>query len=353
MANLTEAAYTARRGIVFTGIGFVVLLVGRWGFIVATQYWVAHHPPPPAQATVAFGVLPSPVFATDKNRAGLTYQLQTISGTTPDFGIQAKVFFMPAFRANVLGLELATSLADRIGFKQAPVQKDEQTYEWKRKGAFPATLSINLVTGYFTLDTTWTQDSDVIDGRAPSQDSVTGAAQAFLQKAGVLAPDLEKGKTRVDYLQVDASETRPAVSQSEAQAARVHFFRSDVNKLPVVTPLSTEGLTQVIVTGAKAEKLTPSVKFQYSPVDLERSATYPLRSSQAAWGELQQGQGVIASMIDGETKATIRTIELAYYDSEVPQEFLQPVYVFRGDRGFTAYVPAVDPKWLESTTTSH
>lgn len=348
MASLTETAYVTRRAIVFVGIGFLALLIGRWGFIAFTKYWIAHHPPPPPPPTVAFGVLREPVFPTDKNRSGLTYQLQTISGTVPDFGTQEKVFFMPAFRANVLGLELATALAGRIGFKLAPVQKDEQTYEWKRSGVLPAMLSINLVTGYFTLDTTWLQDAEITSGRSPSTDVAEKTAKGFLQTAGVLALDLGRGKTRIEYMQVTSDGVKPALSQSEANVARVHFFRDDVNKLPVVSSHAAEGLTQVIVTGAKGDKQIASVKYQYSPVELERFATYPLRPSAAVWEQLQQGQGVIAQMADGETAATVRTVELAYYDSEVPQEFLQPVYVFRGDRGFVAYVPAVDPKWLES-----
>ncbi|NMB56402.1 hypothetical protein GYA19_00515, partial [Candidatus Beckwithbacteria bacterium] len=44
-------------------------------------------------------------------------------------------------------------------------------------------------------------------------------------------------------------------------------------------------------------------------------------------------------------KIMIRNISLAYFDSKLPQKYLQPIYVFEGDdnsnREFIAYIPAL------------
>jgi hypothetical protein len=48
-----------------------------------------------------------------------------------------------------------------------------------------------------------------------------------------------------------------------------------------------------------------------------------------------------------EGQITIRNIFLAYFESEEPQNYLQPIFVFEGDKNFTAYVSAVDPEWID------
>ena len=46
------------------------------------------------------------------------------------------------------------------------------------------------------------------------------------------------------------------------------------------------------------------------------------------------------------TNITIRKMFLGYFDPDVYQEYLQPVYVFVGDGDFVGYVPAVSGEYL-------
>lgn len=351
MATLTETAYISRRVIVIGVVGFVALILGRFTLISFQKWWIATHPAPPPPPTVSFGVLPSPVFPPDRSREGWTFRLETITGTLPDLGSQARVYFMPSFRANVLGLELATDVAARLGFLLPPAPDPsatgDQHYEWRREGVLSGTLSIDLVTGYFTLATSWKTDVEITRARAPSAQDAEKIARDYLRRIGQSADDLEKGKARAEFLQVSPEGLLPALSQSDAQFVRVHLFRADIEKASVVTPTATEGLIQILVSGARSEKQVVGAQFRYSPVELERLATYPLRSVASAWGELQQGGGVIIRAEEGVNAVVVRTVELGYYDADTPQEFLQPVYVFRGDKDFVAYVPAVEEKWLK------
>lgn len=346
VASLTETAYYTRRFVVYAAVGLASLMAVRTGWSVFARWWVQTYPPGPPPPTVAFGVLPEPVFSAGEERGNLSITLETISGTAPDLGPQAAVYFMPAFRANVLGLELATSLAASLGFLFAPQSRDEQVYVWTREEELPGTLMANLITGHFSLKTNWQQDSQITSARSPSQEVAVKLAQDYLRRAGLLTPDLETGRTKVDFLQAAGGSLLPALSQSEANFARVHFFRADIDGKSVVTPKQDNALVQVVVSGARSSKQVVEVVYKYSPVELERSSTYPLRSSQAAWEQLQAGQGTIVRMVKGAPTLAVRNIELAYFDADTPQEFLQPVYVFRGDNGFVAYLPAVDPMWL-------
>lgn len=351
MATLTETAYVARRGIVIVAVGFVALILGRLTLISFQKWWITTHPAPPPPPTVSFGVLPSPVFPPDRSREGWTFRLETITGTLLDLGSQAKVYFMPSFRANVLGLELATDVAARLGFLLPPAPDPsatrDQHYVWQREGVLPGTLSIDLVTGYFTFITSWRTDVEITRAHAPSAQEAEKIARDYLRRVGQSADDLEKGKARAEFLQVNPEGLLPALSQSDAQLTRVHLFRADIEKVSVVIPTATEGLIQILVSGARSEKQVVGAQFRYSPVELERFATYPLRSVASAWEELQNGGGNVIKAEEGINAVVVRTVEVGYYDSDVPQEFLQPVYVFRGDNNFVAYVPAIDAKWLK------
>ena len=346
MATLTDTAYYARKGVWYGITGLVALMVLRFIWGVSLRWWLAAHPLPPPAPTVVFGVIPAVQFAKGVEQKNATYQLQTVSGTVPDLGTQAKVYFMPAFRANVLGLELAKSLAAKLGFASAPNLQGEQVYSWAREGVLPGTVAVNLVTGYFSLDTAWFRDSEISSARAPSEQEAISQAQNYLRNAGLLADDLAKGKTRVEFLKTGAGAFSPAISQSEANFARVHFFRGDVNSVSVVTPQEGQALVQVIVSGAKTgDKRIVGLTYKYSPVELDRNGTYPLRGTQVAWQQFQSGSGVVVRMVQN-VPVVVRDIKLAYYDSDTPQGFFQPIYVFSGDNGFVGYISALDEKWI-------
>lgn len=344
MATLTSVGYHTRKAVVYGSAGFVSLIILRLAWGISSAWWVKNHPPPPPPPTVAFGVLPPIKFPPSKDPKLVSLRLETITGAAPDLGPQAKVYFMPVYRANVLGLELGTQLAAKLGFLFAPTRLDEQVYEWTREGSLPGTLSINLVTGHFRLTTLWHRDAQISTARAPTE--AVKNAKRFLSSTGLLGNDLDAGTSRVEYLAAGAGVYSPAVSQSEANFARVHLFRAPVENTPVVTPNPAEGLVQVVVSGAPGQKQIIETVYNYSPVEYSRFATYPLRSTKSAWEILSAGQGYIPKLIPTQGPTAVRQIKLGYFDNSTPQEFLQPVYVFEGDNGFLGVVPALDPKWL-------
>ena len=346
MATLTSVSYYTRKSVVYGSAGFVSLIIIRliWG--VFSVWWVKNHPPPPPPPTVAFGVLPAIKFPDGKDPKQVSLKLETITGATPDLGPQTKVYFMPSYRANVLGLELATGLAAKLGFLFAPTRVDEQVYEWTREGTLPGTLSVNLVTGHFRLTTLWHRDAQISTARAPTEAEAVKNAKRFLSSANLLDNDLDAGSTKVEYIQAGAGVYSSAVSQSDANFARVHLFRAATEKIPVVTPNPNEGLVQVVVSGISSQKQIVEVIYRYSPVEYSRFATYPLRSTKTAWEILSSGQGYIPKLIPTHGQTVVRQVKLGYFDNSTPQEFLQPVYVFEGDNGFLGLVPAIDPKWL-------
>jgi hypothetical protein len=90
-----------------------------------------------------------------------------------------------------------------------------------------------------------------------------------------------------------------------------------------------------------------NLEYNYFPVDLTRSAVYPLIGVAEAWKRLQAGQGFIAGVKSSTTNVTITDVTLNYYDADSPQQFMQPVYVFTGSPDFAGYVPAINDAWTE------
>ena len=90
------------------------------------------------------------------------------------------------------------------------------------------------------------------------------------------------------------------------------------------------------------EKKVIGAEYRYFPIDESKSATYPIKTAQQAWEELNAQKAFIASLGENQDQQiTIRNIYLAYYDAGVQTDFYQPIIVFEGDRNFKAYLPAV------------
>ena len=86
--------------------------------------------------------------------------------------------------------------------------------------------------------------------------------------------------------------------------------------------------------------------YSYWPIDYNTLVTYSQNQRSGVAGVA--GRRRIYTPASETQVITVRNIYLAYYDSISPQTYLQPVFVFEGDGGFIAYVPAINPEFIES-----
>jgi len=348
VATLTETAYYSRRIIKFGSIGLAVFLVARFLVLTGIAYYKKLNPPPAPPPTVAFGVLPKLVFGEEK-QPELNYRLETVSGVTPDLGDKATVYFMPVRQANLLALERMTDLAKKLDFDGAPEQLSAKNYVWRRDNPIPATLTADIVSGSFVVKVSWQQDPTILSAlNLPNAQEAIVEGQRFLQSAGIFAEDLLLGKAEVSFYKSDVNEFVEAVSLSEAEFVRVDFFRNDIDELKVYTPNLKSGVVSLIFSGAKITgKRVVELFYNYFPVSYEQSETYPVKTSRTAWEELMSGAGHVANVDKLVTNVVVRKVSMGYFDSVVPQHYMQPVYVFEGDGNFVGYVPAVSKDWVE------
>lgn len=353
MSSLTETAYYTRRAINWGILAIGLYIVARilWTFLVT--FWLFIFPPKAPPPNHAFQKLPALNFPAPVSSpaAQLQFRLETITGGLPTFASNsAIVYFMPKESANLLDSSRTQNFARRLEFDQTVQQETETIYKF-RDPQFPLrTLRYDIVSNNFQLQYAYQQDTGLFtEGTIRDKNLAISEAIEFLNTNNIYQNDFVRGEKKVLLKRLVGLLLIPTESLSTTDAMQVNFFRGSINGFGVVTPNPDEGQIQIIVSGARTpRKQILEVIYTYWPIDYETKATYSLKPVQQAWQQLLDGNGYIAKYpVDGQTVATIRDVYLAYYDSFEPQTYLQPVYVFTGDNGFTAYVHAVNPEWVQ------
>ena len=352
MATLTETAYYTRRGFLLGAIVIIGLIVLKISLTITGNIWRKFNPPSPPPPTVAFGKLPKLVFPANSSAAGkkLSYTLEAIQGGLPKLATVSKVYFMPKESANLLALDRAKEKAQKMGFRSSAVKVTETIYRWNNQLIPPTTLDIDINTGGFHLKYPYETDQSLLTAKSlPTNQQAAQEAKSFLINNGLLTDDLATGSAEFDYLRFNPPTLTPAISLSEADLIRVNLFRANLDDLKIFPPNPRESSVFLLFSGSREMgKRIIEIDYNYFPIERQTFATYPLKPIAVAWQEVQDGKSYLANLGQNEQgQITIRQVYLAYYDSKDPQNFLQPIYVFEGDRNFFTYVAAVDPKWKE------
>ncbi|HUV47296.1 MAG TPA: hypothetical protein VMW29_04125 [Candidatus Bathyarchaeia archaeon] len=348
MTSLTETAEYAKKIIKYGVIAVLSIIVLKLAITVIKTVWEYFYPTPPPLPTVSFGKLPKLQFPETEKPGELEFSLETPLGGFSDLGTQVKVFKSQPLNPNLLALERAREEAKEIGFSAEPVQISTKIARWTIKDDLNKTLEMDIYSGAFKFYYDWQNKLDLTtENSVPSKDQAIELAKNFLQNIKRLNEDLEQGRIEAEYLQLKGTKMLQAPSLSEAELVKVDFFRKDIDEMPVLTADPETGVVSIIVSGSiNPNKKFVSIDFNYFSLDYENFSTYPVKSSSQAWEELKNGQALIVNPLE-ETKIIIRRVFLAFYDAFEPQEFLQPVFVFQGDKDFVAMVPAITDEWLK------
>lgn len=343
MTNLTRIAITARKVIRYGVYAIVFITVGKIVLDLTIGLYKKIFPAPPPPPTVKFGKLTKIPFPTSPSTAKFTYTLETPEGGFPTkFATQAKVYFMPKANANLLALDLAKEKAKSLGYISDPIQESEALYKFNKTN-FPSSMEINIITGTFSISYDLTADRTPIDTKPPVAEVAAAEFRSALSSANVLPDDLS-GPTTHSFYKLSGGSLVPALSLSESDVVKVNLFRKDYDNLPAVTANPNESNVWAIIGGSSnREQQIIGAEYHYHAVDESQYSTYPIKTPADAFSELQNGTPYIADQglaKDG-SNLKIRRIYIAYFDPGEESNFYQPIYVFEGDNGFTAYLPAV------------
>lgn len=343
MTGLTQVAITARKSIRYTIYAIIFLIVGKMILDASVGIYLKIFPPGPPPPTIKFGKLTPIKFPSNNITAKLSYVLETPEGGLPtNIPTQAKVFFMPKVNANLLSLDVAKEKAKSLNFNSDPQQESDTLYKFKNIN-FPSTFEINIITGTFSISYDLSADRSPIVTKPPVAEIAASEFRSALSAANVLPEDLS-GPTTSEFYKLSSGQMVTALSLSEADVVKVNLFRKNYDKLPSVTANPNQANVWAILGGSTTrEQQIIAAEYHYNAMDETQFSTYPIKTPTEAYTELQAGQSYIASLglnKDGST-LKIRRVYLAYFDPDTSADFFQPIYVFEGDNGFTAYVPAV------------
>ncbi len=350
MSSLTETAYYTRRAINWTILGVIAYILMRILWSILIVVFLAIFPPKLPPPNHAFGKLPAVKFpAVATPSAKLTYQLQTIEGNVPRASESATVYFMPKAAPNLLGLNKAQEFAEQLTFDPTPIQESKNIYRFNDSEFILRRLRYDIVSNNFIARYAFEKDPSVFtEKNLPPTEQARLEATGMLESYNIYPEDLAEGASTVTYYRLSGEQLIPTTSLSQADAERVDFFRKDIGGSKIFTPFPAESPVSITFSGSiNTKKKILQISYTFWPIDYLTTGTYGLKTSDQAWQELQEGKGYIARLPTNSSTIVVRNIYLGYYDSLDPQTYLQPIFVFEGDNGFLAYIPAIAPPWTE------
>lgn len=339
--TLTKATKVGRSFVKWGSITLVFLIFGRITWQAAVAYYKAMNPEPPPPPTQGFGLLPQIEFP-EITEEPTSYKLEMARNRLPQFGDRAVVYFMPKKSPSLLDTDTAKTIARSYGFSAEPEKLNAGSLRWRRTQQLNITFDLELITHNFEYKTDYMSRPELIlNTSVPTQFDAVQEVKTFLETGELLPGDVATASGKVTYLKAVGGELKEAVSVSDAQFVQVDLNRANLNnKFPIYTPDGETGTIHAILSAGVSGNKIVELQRRYYPIDYIETHTYPLRSTESAWSILQSGEGYIANP-GQQDMAVIREVELGYFESFEQQDYLQPIFVFKGDGGFIGYVPAI------------
>lgn len=343
LMTLTNAAYYIRKSIIFGGIGFLVLMIGTLSFMSYLQTVKTNTPIPTPTPSASFGKLPPLIFPENGISRPANFELELIEGRPPEATHSAPIYLIPDKKPTLFSKRQAVTFGKKVGFLEEPREISATILDFTDPGT-NSTLTVNIATNNFYMkknypDTTPFQTPTITD-----ETTLVSHARGYFRELRLWNDSFTS--SAVSYFSFDGTNLFKLPDARDATVARVDFFAPSFGPYPTVTSYVTTSDVYLVFTADRSDILSVvEASFQYFPADINISSTYPTISGQQAFEELQSGKGHIAS--SNTSNAVIRKVYLAYYVAPQHQDFLQLVWVFEGDDGFAALVPAIDPYWRE------
>ena len=342
-------------------IGLIILfLIFIWFLFIGLRAIYRGFNPPPQDTPIAFfGNLPLPQLPKNNPDLSITsFNLALPEGSLPATPSEITVYSIPRPSGTLSSLDEAILKADKFGLEETPNKLNETNYLWKDPKKPAKTLDMNIITNEYIYKYNPTIDPEILKGKFKITDEkAVKEAVKFLRRVDSLPEDLEGGKTNLKFYKQSGKKRSAVSSFSEANEVEILLYRKPIEgTYPLVQANPNTSLVRVILgTNSTIERGIVEVGYTYWKFDPNSSSLYPIRTSQQAWDDFQQGR---ASFVTGNQKSfseiSLANISLGYFEAKPYQPYLQPVFIFEGTGiskgkkvGFTAYLPAVTDTYIQ------
>lgn len=341
MIDLTSSADFLRRsslwiGLTIAGLILLLILYMYRGTIKSSLF-----PPPAPPPTVAFSKLPK--FDSNIGYKAQTgnFALQTVSGELPILPGSAKVFEIIKDKPSFGASESIKGRALNMGFTKEPAQITGSKMKFLNNSQTSQnTLTMDSLSGDLLLESDYLSNTKIVSSRPKTVEEAKAAAKSFFATAGLNLSNYPESKIETKNWRIDGGNLVESNSLSSANVVEVIYRPSDLDKLPVISAKSSESNISAIV----AQNTIVFAKVKNIKIAKNRFATYPLKGVAQAYEDLKSGNAATDRNQTG-NDFIVTSISLGYVQSEIENNYLMPVYLFKLDNGITTYVSAVDPRW--------
>lgn len=345
--TLTELSYYSRRMLPLFIIFFIVFLIFVYAIKLMFIYLDLARPHN-LYTNPVFGPISRPVVKDASASAGYAFTLDTIEGQPITSSEAAKVYFLPQSSARFGYSQKIYPIAKLFGFdieliKHNLTDKVATFIDNKRK------LAIDITNYDFRYEYAFNKDSKLFEQSViPSKNEIENKSIDFLKTVGRYPEELAKGKTNIVYLKYDADQESmvPVQRSVDANAVEIDFYRPDIDTFSTVSPSYYNSQNFMVLAFQENEMIVLRAQIAFFEKSEEQIGVYPLKTGDEAWEELKAGKGIVISPSKTGKDVSIKKMFTAYYDSDIYQQYLQPVYVFLGNDNFVGYVPAIVNKYL-------
>ncbi len=290
-----------------------------------------------------FGKIGPPEIPQSTTSAGLKFTLDTIEGVPVTATETAKVFFLPQLNPRFGYSEKIYLMAKSFGFDTAVV-KHKLVDKTATFSDAEKTLTIDISNFNFKFDRK--VNNELFSSSQltiPSKPEIENKAIDFLKKIGRYPDELGKGTANVIYLKYNPGNQNfvNVDLRNQAQLVEVDFYRPGIDDYSVVTPKFFNSQNYVIMLFEGSDYIVIKSQIVFFEKSDEQVGTYPIKTGDQAWAELNNGKGLVVAGTQGQKNIIIKSMKLGYFDPDIYQNYLQPVYVFLGEENFVGYVPAV------------
>lgn len=275
--------------------------------------------------------------------------LDNIEGRPVSATESARVFYLPLGSTRLGYLQNIYLAAKNLGFDtditkhkandtEAIFENNEQKY------------SVNIINFNFEYKYNFEEHPELFEKiNIPSTHEIKERAKEFLTKMGRYPEELAQGKENIIFFAYDASskEFKKVNRPSEANAVEIDLYRPDLDGVSTVYPKYFNSANYVVMTLKDEEYKVIKAQIKFFEKEDARYGIYPLRSGAQALADLKQQKGLIVSAGANNNNIIIKKMFLGYLDPDKYHPYLEPVYVFLGDKGFVAYLQAVKEEYIK------
>ena len=375
MTSLTRAKRMTR--VAATGVGalIVVLIVGRIFFSIVGALSSDKRAQQTANLpNVTFGQIKEPVLPLSNiSTATATLQLDLVSGDYPQASASATVYRSADSSLSLSAQDRARSRAVNLGFTSTATQPTPSTFKWA-EGIRSLVLNLNNQTFKLSTDT-----NKISFGNRHNFSRFSPIGQQVSQfiQSQFQFTDLQYDSPEVQFVNPVGGQYVPQSDTAVAPTnyARATFLRQKLNDLPIYSSAGKFGPISIVIIPETIKEDDRSTVLEldqivelennYVPIQLDKSAKYPIITPQAAFTMLEANLGdylVSVTPINSNSapssfmsgRVLFATLSYLEPDGQNP-DYVQPVWMFEGrantdvgDSRWVAYVPAIDQEFVRA-----